>query len=490
MPARASAAPVSRRVRARFDSAVTTDDNRRHWANADALSAGAAALPQVRRTLRMRSRYEVANNSYARGIVSTLANHCIGTGVRLQMRTPSPDANTRVEDAFSEWAQAIDLAGKLRTMRMAKTQDGEVFAIKTNNPALPTRVKLDIRLVEADQVTNPWPDAGALSSMSDGIEFDSHGNPTGYHLLRSHPGDLHALVAPKADLIPARNVIHYFRTERPGQLRGIPELTPALPLFAQLRRYTLAVLSAAESAADHAILMKTTAPPEGASQLQGEPFEAMELERGMMTVLPEGWDAQQMRAEQPTTMYPDFKRELLNEIGRCLEMPRNVVTGDSSSYNYASGRLDHQVYFRAIRVEQAVIERVVLDVILADFLAEAVLIEGLLPQSMRRLDAKAPHQWFWDGQEHVDPAKEANAQETRLKNHTTTLAEEYARRGRDWEVELRQRAKEAALMRELGLSTLDPAAVPPTEDGEEGAAATHAGNGRRPGRILERLYGG
>ena len=61
------------------------------------------------------------------------------------------------------------------------------------------------------------------------------------------------------------------------------------------------------------------------------------------------------------------------------------------------------------------------------------------------------HQWFWDGQEHVDPAKEANAQATRLQNHTTTLAYEYARQGRDWESELRQRAKEVALMNELGL---------------------------------------
>lgn len=52
---------------------------------------------------------------------------------------------------------------------------------------------------------------------------------------------------------------------------------------------------------------------------------------------------------------------------------------------------------------------------------------------------------------HVDPAKEANAQKTRLENHTTTLAHEYARQGRDWETELRQRAKEIQLMQELGL---------------------------------------
>ena len=64
-------------VRARFDSAQTTADNRRHWANADHLSADAAANAEVRRILRSRARYEVANNSYARGIVLTLANDLV-----------------------------------------------------------------------------------------------------------------------------------------------------------------------------------------------------------------------------------------------------------------------------------------------------------------------------------------------------------------------------------------------------------------------------
>ena len=74
-------------VRAKYDAAQTTPDNRRHWANADSLSPNAALTPQVRRTLRNRARYEVANNSYAKGIVLTLANDTIGTGPRLQMLT-------------------------------------------------------------------------------------------------------------------------------------------------------------------------------------------------------------------------------------------------------------------------------------------------------------------------------------------------------------------------------------------------------------------
>jgi len=147
-----------------------------------------------------------------------------------------------------------------------------------------------------------------------------------------------------------------------------------------------------------------------------------------------------------------FQRAILNEIARCLNMPFNIAACNSSGYNYSSGRLDHQTYYKNIRVEQQHIEDIVLDRILTAWISEAVLIEGLLPQAARTRDAEFPHQWFWDGHEHVDPAKEATAQAVRLANHTTTLAAEYAKQGRDWEVELRQRAKEIALMQELGLT--------------------------------------
>jgi capsid protein len=59
---------------------------------------------------------------------------------------------------------------------------------------------------------------------------------------------------------------------------------------------------------------------------------------------------------------------------------------------------------------------------------------------------------MWQGREHVDPLKESAAQATKLTSFTTTLADEYARNGQDWETQLRQRAKEIALMQELGLT--------------------------------------
>ena len=75
--------------------------------------------------------------------------------------------------------------------------------------------------------------------------------------------------------------------------------------------------------------------------------------------------------------------------------------------------------------------------------------------------------WFWDGHEHVDPSKEATAQEKRLNNRTTTLASEYARQGKDWETELRQIAKERRLMKDLGIDDVPTKDDSQNEEGEE-----------------------
>jgi lambda family phage portal protein len=462
---------LRRMLRAGFDSATTTDGNRRHWAHADGLSADAAASPEVRRVLRNRARYETANNAYAKGIVLTLANDVVGTGPRLQLLTDDDAPNERIERAFAEWSKTVGLPEKLRTMRASRATDGEVFAVLVSNPRLPGPVKLDLKLIEADQVTTP--DLSIIDEGEvDGIAFDAFGNPTEYHILKGHPGDARSgYLGVEYDRVPAESVIHYYRVDRPGQSRGIPDITPALPLFAQLRRYTLAVIAAAETAADFAGILYTDAPAHGEAE-SVEPMDAIELEARSLLTMPGGWKMAQVHAEQPATTYAEFKREILSEIARCLNMPVSVASGDSSRHNYASGRLDHQVYFKNIRVEQDHLACVALDRILAAWLREAVLVSDLLPLRQRTVIARGeavPHQWFWDGTEHVDPAKEANAQATRLSSNTTTLASEYARQGRDWETELRQRAKEVALMQELGLAPdqtrpLAPAGDPREED--------------------------
>jgi lambda family phage portal protein len=443
------AVAVPLRVRGKFDVAESGED-RRHWANADAFAADAALSPMVRRTMRNRARYERQNNSYLAGMSATLANDLVGTGPRLQLQFGDDETARMVERAFFDWSWQIDLASKLRTMREALVVDGEAFAMMITNPRMPG-VQLDLRLVESEMVATPTelmsqsitPDGSTV----DGLEFDTVGNVTAYQVLNYHPGSNFRVNTLEFQRVPASQMIHWFRPLRPGQHRGMPEVTPALKLFAQLRRYTEAVCAAAETAADFAGFLRTNSPAAEVDEV--EAFAEMPIEKRSMVTLPDGWTFEQLKAEQPTSTYAMFKRELIGEIGRCLGLPFNVSALDSSSYNYASGRMDHQVYATTQRIMRDDLERKLLDRVLEAWVNEATLA-GYMPEGVPAF-SEWGWSWQWDGKEHVDPAKEANAAETRLRNHTTTLAAEYAKQGKQWDVELRQRAAEMNLMSELGL---------------------------------------
>ncbi len=457
--------PAPRSVRATYDAAQTTDENTRHWAAADSLSADAAASPAVRQRLRNRARYERANNSYCSGMVSTLANDTIGTGPRLQLRTDDDNKNNEAEDAWKDWAAEVGFAEKLRCLRMAQAVDGEAFGVLNVNPRIGSPVKIDVSLVEADRVAAPNMTLTTDDRNADGITLDVYGRPQSYQILRHHPGGLTWADKVKYDTFPAERVLHFFRMERPGQNRGVPEIGPALPLYALLRRFTLAVIHSAEFSASVAAFLKSDAPPDTTETAEDEAFDLMEIVRNMLMTLPAGYDISQLKSEQPATTYDMFKRAILSEIARCLNMPYNVAAGDSSGYNYASGRLDHQTYFRAIDVERHRYE-LACDRIFRLWLREFALSPEtrIGPADIRVMPE---HEWQWDGREHVDPAKEANAAKTRLDANMTTLATEFARAGKDWQEELKQRGREVALMQELGLAVaVQPTTEPPGDDDE------------------------
>ena len=433
-------------IRGTYDSAQTTDDNRRHWAAADQLSANAANSVAVRQTLRNRARYEVGSNSYAKGIVLTLAYDMIGTGPRLQIMGEDQDQNQRIELLWRNWCRKIRFASKLRTMVMAKVVDGEAFALPITNAKL-AGIQLDLRLLEADLFTSLGHDAYQINEV-DGIVFDEYGNPEYYKKLKAHPGDVKGQIYELED-VPAEQVFHWFRCDRPGQMRGIPEITPALPLFAQLRRYTLSVLNASESAAEHSGVIYTDSPPDDLT-VDMAPLETLETERGMLTFLPGGWKMGQMQAEQPTTLYGDFKSEIVGEMARAVNMPILLALLRAKDYNMASGRLDLQTYFKTLEVERDDLVDAAIDPLYQSWIIEASKVYAL---NIKTLDEAPEHEWLWTSREHTDPAYEAAATLNRRRTWRSSLAEEYARTGDDWYPAMKQIVREAkTVAAELGVT--------------------------------------
>lgn len=444
---------VGRAIRAGYDAARTTPENRKHWQFADGLSANAALSPGERATVRQRARYEVANNCYAAGLVRTVANDLIGTGPKLQITAPDRHDASPIEKSWRKWAKEVKLARKLRCMRQCLSRDGEAFAVLVNNPKLRHPVKLDLRLIEADQVSTP----GMIGPNAvDGILFDEWGNPEVYHVLRNHPGD--PIFSMEKDDVPAEFMIHWFRLERPGQRRGVPTLAPALHLFAKLRRWTTAVLGCAEACARQIGVFYTEAPALTEDAAAAEDLDSVELEGNQWTFAPAGYRAELLRPEQPQATYSEFKAEIIDEVARCENVPSNIARGNSSAYNYASGRLDNQMFGRSQEVDHAEVEDEVLARIYEAWIDEAALEPGIIPDGFPPM-SESEVGWMWDGREHVDPNKEANAQATKLANLTTSLTREWAKQGEDFEAIVPTLARERALLKEYGLSLPDATAV-------------------------------
>jgi len=470
---RRSAAPY--RLRAgdflrTYDAAAINRHNIKHFLNADGRDAD-ALIRESLPTLRNRARYEIRNNSYAKGITETKANDIVGTGPRLQLQSEDTEFDRKAEDGFGRWMLDCDAGGKMTfadILRLAgslqQDDSGESITILTNaeqekqwTKAKP-QVRLRLQIIEPDRVTTPIAVLGNIGldteKIRDGVEVDEFGRPQYYYILKKHPGSTSAFggfgAVGQYDKVPAAYVIHLYRQDRPGQTRGVPWFTPAIPLFAYLRRWTLATIAAAETAANISAVLETV--PSGIEVDAVEVGEEVEIARNAMLTLPDGAKMNQFKPEQPSSTYKEFKAEILNEIARCLNMPYNVAAANSSGYNYASGRLDWQVYFRFIKTVQGWIERKFCNRVFFAWLKEAMLTPGLQLPMVNPFKLKV--QWFWPGQEHVDPVKEAVAQRIKLKeSKTTNLANEYAKQGQDWERELEQRARELEKIKELGLDT-------------------------------------
>ena len=433
-------AAARRQQRAKYDAAGDSDEYKNYWANSDRLDSDSANSRAVREKLVSRSRYEVGNNGYADGIAQTYATDLIGKGPTLRMQTASEGFNRMVENAWNQWCKAVKFRRKLWCMAHAKHQDGEGFAVIRRNKGLKNAVKLDLVLHETEQVQTPLLPYDKPGEI-DGIKFDSFGNPVSYDVLNYHPGSNHTahnyLSTPES--VPAKFMLHWFKMRRPGQHRAVPEMASTLNLGASARRWREAVVAAAENIADLSLFIKTQFQPDEMDSVS--PMSVLEIQKRMMTALPAGYDAFQPKAEQPTATHGEFNKSLISEQARPRSMPLNKAACDSSSYNYASGRLDHQTYYGSLDVDREDCNDSVLEPLFETWFEFAVLAYGWLGGDPSVLDLTLlAHVWDWPKHQVADIQSEAMANDTRLKNGSTSLTSTFSESGMDYEDELMKTA--------------------------------------------------
>lgn len=451
------------RQRGSYDAARTSDEFKNYWANADSYDADSAHSKGVRHTLISRSRYETGNNPYAAGIASTYSTDLVGVAPTLRMQTGSQPFNQMVELQWFLWCKAVNFRRKLWCMAHAKYQDGEAFAVMRRNPGVKHPLKLDLQLYEAEQVQTPM--LPLEDGYIDGIKFDEFGNPLWFDVLQDHPGATGVMSFSRdAEQVAADKMLHWFKMKRPGQHRGVPECASSLNTGAAARRWREATLSAAERAALLTLMMKTQMTPDEAQAVAA--FSTMDIEKGLMSFLPSGWDPFQADGKFPTANHEQFHKSLINEQARPVSMPYNKAACDSSSYNYASGRLDHQTYYGQLDVEREDANDLVLDPLFTAWFDLAVMKFGWLGGAPEAIGAAARlHVWDWPQHRVADVESEANANQTKLKSGQAFLHNIASDAGIDFEDELEKAATSFGVpVDELRTRILD-VLYPPVQQG-------------------------
>lgn len=441
-------------------------------------------------TLVARSRDLVRNHGVASGAIQTLVDNVVGTGLRLsatpdykalhQSKNWADEWSRLTESLWRSWAEtnACDVTGCL-TFAGLTTQvfrsvliNGEALALPLWLPHRGNTFATTIQLIEPDRLQTP-PARIDDKRLRGGIEIDAYGAPVAYWIAKTHPGDQMGLgsAGEEYQRIPAQSrfgrarVIHILDKERAGQHRGKPLLTSVMPLFKMLDRYEHSELQAAVVNAMIAAFIETPMDGEAISELFGGSAQdymaarnAWEVKLQGGTVIPifPGDKISAFTPNRPNSGYGAFVENVLRHIGTGLNLPFELLMKDFSKTNYASARASLMEAWRYFIGRRQWLATCWARPVYALWLEEAInkgLIEA--PGFYQNPALYTRSKWIGPGRGWIDPVKEAKASKIRLEVGLSTLEDECAAQGHDWEEVLEQRARERTKKHNLGIKDTD-----------------------------------
>ena len=475
-------------------------------------SADADYLPD-RDRLVARIRDLVRNDPVAAAIPHRRVNAAVGTGWR---RTSRPDWRTlgitakaarelgrRIETAWWYYANGVyyqaDAERRLtfgQLLRVAAHHlivDGEALALVEWDEASPTRSRTRLRLVDPDRLSNPngMPDSPTLRG---GVETDAAGVPWRYWIREGHPADLagvQSMVWDGWERFTAHGrhrVLHAFDVTRAGQTRGVSRFVAALKMQRGFANFTDAQIEAAVLNALFIAFVKSSAGPDAVSEsfssedlvewagARSDAYESapISLTNGArIPVLGLGDEIEMQNEARDVSDFEPFVRAITRLTCATLGVTYEEGTMDYSQTNYSSARAAFIPAWQETLALRGVLENTIAQPLHLCWLEDAI-DSGLIelppgaPDFADAPEAYADGRWVGPGRGYVDPVKEIDAAAARIEAGLSTMEDEAAEQGKDWEELLEQRRAELDLMAELDLA-------PP-----EGALALAATPARQP----------
>lgn len=301
------------------------------------INAPIAATLTSRYALAARGRGAVVNNPLAQAAVTAWVAQAVGAGIKPTSLHTDAAVRSALNARFAAWVDTADADGRTdwygiqAALFRSMVVTGEGLAVLVN-----TAAGLRVRVLDPEQL-----DASYYALLDNGhrvvagVEFDGAGLRVGYHLLDQPPGLELALQRNRRRVL-ADDVIHVFRQDWPGQVRGVSYFGPALERLQDLDEWRQAQLAQQKVSA---LLAGFVTSPDGT----GEPFSGEKdgdtlvggLAPGQLSYLSPGQD---VRFTQPPTIAAgsnEFASTLEREVACALGLPAHVF-GDVTRANYSS----------------------------------------------------------------------------------------------------------------------------------------------------------
>lgn len=429
----------------------------RRTTNGDANSEISRAAP----TLRDRSRDAVRNNPLAAKIVTAHANNFVGFGITPRFKTGDEAQEKALAELFDEWAKvcyvdgSTDFYGLIYLLSRMMPQDGEVYLRKRNrklSDGLP--VPLQLQVLDAEYCD--WGKTAIVggNQVIQGVEYDAIGRRRGYWMFPQNPKAFaYGLMSNSfmSSFIPATDVAHLYEPQT-NQIHGVPWMSTILNELNDLRDYELAenirkkleacsvgtVIPGDSDNADDpnvGIAGPDAEPGEVrdrpmVTDIYGHPLERMEP--GMFHVLAGGKD---IRFNTPAISagIEAYLRTRHRSIAAGARLPYELLTGDFSQANFASGKLGLVEYQRfCSHVQWHILVPQVLDPVGRWFI-EAAKLAGKLP-----LNVKVTIEWTMPEVESITRLDDARADLLEARMGKRSMPEIISKTGRDPAVVLKE----------------------------------------------------
>lgn len=342
------------RLSARAYEAASRNRRTQYWkAGSTSVNTENYAALEV---LRNRAREQVRNNPYANRIVSVIPNNVVGKGIIANIKGPSEQISTRAQSLWNQWAGTttcdydckLSLAGMQNLIMRSVVESGEILVrIRRTQDPFP----LKLQILEADHIaTNRvWErNQDNNNRIVNGIEIDSAGCPVAYHLYENHPGNIGAEIQDvrKSLLtvrVPAEDIMHIFRKDRPGQLRAVTWLHPVMIRLREIDEFEDAQLVKQKVSACFSAFIKDIEVPEQESNTE---FDLEKLEPGIVEHLPPGKDISFASPPLPASdSYKFYMAANLRSVASGVGITYEQLTGDYSEVNFSSARMG-EIQFR------------------------------------------------------------------------------------------------------------------------------------------------